>query len=85
MNLKTDSNCKESMYGEIKRHEEQVAGVTGNINDHSDPFHETARNMVAGAEILINMINGMLSAGKHATKRADQFMKKIVIPRSTFL
>ena len=39
MNLKTVSNHKESTPGAIKKHEEQIAGLIGSLNDYGDPFH----------------------------------------------
>ena len=73
MYLKTDSNYKESTLWEIKRHEEQTAGLIGILNN---PFHWVAQNMVAGAEIPRNIINGLLSARTCATEKVDQFIKK---------
>ena len=40
-NLKTDSNHKESSPGEIKKHEEQIAGLIGRPNNYGDPFYRT--------------------------------------------
>ena len=39
MNLKTVSNHKESTPIEIKKHEEQIAGLIGSLNEYGDPFH----------------------------------------------
>ena len=41
MNLKTDSNHKESTPGKIKKHEEQIAELIGSLIDYVDPFHGT--------------------------------------------
>ena len=35
-NLKTDSNHKESIPGEIKKHEEQIAEFIGSLKDYGD-------------------------------------------------
>ena len=78
MNLKTDSNLKESTPGKIKRHEEQTARLIGSLND---PFHGAAQNMTAGAEIPGNIINGLLSARKYLTERVEQFIKKKLLFR----
>ena len=76
LNLKTDSNHKESIPGEIKKHEEQIAGLIGSLNDYGDPFHGTERNITTCAEIPSNIINGLLSARKYGTERVKQFIKK---------
>ena len=73
MNLKTDWNHKESTAGEIKRHEEQIAGLTGSLND---PFHGVAQNMAAGSEIPGDIINALLSARQYGMARVEQFIKK---------
>ena len=73
MHLKTDSNYKESAPGEIKRHEEQTAGLIGILNN---PFHWVAQNMSGGAEVPGNIINGLLSARRYATEKVEQFIKK---------
>ena len=73
INLKTDSKPKESTPGEIKKHEEQIAGLIGSLKI---PFHGAAQNMAAGAEIPGNIINGLLSARKYGTERVEQFIKK---------
>ena len=39
MNLKTDSNHKESTPGEIKKHEEQTAKLIKSLIDYVEPFH----------------------------------------------
>ena len=72
MNLKTDWSHKESTAGEIKRHEGQIAGLIGSLND---PFHGVAQNMAAGSEIPSNIINALLSARKCGTERVEQFIK----------
>ena len=78
MNLKNDSNLKEPKPGKIKRHEEKTTGLIGSLND---PFHGVTQNMAAGAEILGNVINGLLSARKYATERVEQFIKKKLLFR----
>ena len=45
MNLKTESNHKESTPGKIKKHEEQIAELIGSLIDYVDPFHGTTGNM----------------------------------------
>ena len=65
MNLKTDSNLKESIPRKIKRHEVQTAGLIGSLND---PSHGVAQNMTAGAEIPGNIINGLLGVGNMPRK-----------------
>ena len=45
MNFKTDSNFKESTPGEIRKHEEQKARLTGSLNNYNNPFHGVAWNM----------------------------------------
>ena len=57
MNFKTASNHKESTPGEIRKHEEQIAGLIGSLNDYGNPFRGAARSMAAGAEIPGNIIN----------------------------
>ena len=42
MNFKTDSNFKESRPGEIRKQEEQIARLTGSLNNYSKLFHEVA-------------------------------------------
>ena len=69
MNLKTDSNHKESTPEELKKHEEQTVDLIGSLNDYGDPFHEAARNI---AEIS-------------GTERVDQSIKKRLFSRSKFL
>ena len=68
MNFKTDSNFKESSPGEIRKHEEQIARLIGSLNNYSNPFHGAAWNMTAGADLLSNIINWLLSARKYATE-----------------
>ena len=84
MNLKTDWNHKESTAGEIKRREEQIAGLIGSLND---PFHEVAQNIAAGSEIPGNVINALLSARKYGTERVHKkavHKKEMALPRSMF-
>ena len=70
MNLKTDSNPKESTPREIKRQKEQIAGLIGSLKDL---FHGVAQNMAAGAELPGN---GLLSTRKYGTERVEEFIKK---------
>ena len=42
INVETNSNFKESTPGEIRKHEEQIARLIGNLNNYSNPFHEVA-------------------------------------------
>ena len=60
MNLKTDSNHKESTLREIKEHEEQIAELIGSLINHVNPFHGATRNMTSDVEILSNIANGLL-------------------------
>ena len=78
MNFKTASNHKESTPGEIRKHEEQIAGLIGSLNDYGNPFRGAARSMAAGAEIPGNIINWLLLllARKYGTERVEQFVKK---------
>ena len=76
MNLKTDSNYKESITREIKINEEQIAGLIGSLNDYVDTFNGTAQNITASSEILSNIINGLISNKKYGTQRLEQFIKK---------
>ena len=39
INFKTDSNFKESTPDKIRKHEEQIAGLIGSLNNYSNPFH----------------------------------------------
>ena len=73
MNLKTDSNPKESIPGVLKRHEEQMAGVV--------------QKMATDAEMPDTVINGLLSARICGTKTKSKAVhkKEIAIPRSKFL
>ena len=79
MNFKTDSNFKEST--KIWKNEEQIARLIGSLNNCSNPFHGAVWNMVTGAEILGNILNGLLSARKYATERVEQFTKKWYYPK----
>ena len=45
MNLKTDSNYKESVTRQIKIHEEQIVGLIGSLNDYVDTFNGTTQNI----------------------------------------
>ena len=65
MNLKTNSNHKESTPGKIERHEEQTVGLIGSLND---PFHGVAQKMTVGSEIPGNIMNALLSARKYGTE-----------------
>ena len=65
MNLKTDSDHKESTAGEIKIHEEQIEGLIGSLND---PFHGVAQNKAASSGIPGNIINALLSATIYGTE-----------------
>ena len=56
MSFKTDSNFKESIPSEIKKHEKQIARLIGILKNYSNPFHDVAWNMEAVAEILGNII-----------------------------
>ena len=81
MNFKTDSNFKKSTPSEIRKHEDQIATLIGNLNNYSNPFHEVAWNTTTGAEIPGNIINGLLSARKYGTERVEQFTKKRFLSR----
>ena len=39
INLKTGPNHKESTNGEIKKHEEQISGLIGSLDDYGDSSH----------------------------------------------
>ena len=69
INLKIDSNHKESTPRETKKQEEQIAGLIGSINDYGNPFHEAARSI----------------AEMSGTERVEQFIKKRLLSRSKFL
>ena len=56
------------MCEEIKKHEKQIAGLTRSIN--VTLFYEEESNIVTGAEINCNVINGILSARKYDMQRA---------------
>ena len=84
INVETNSNFKESTPVEIRKHEEQIARLIGNLNNYSNPFHEVAWNMATGAEIPGNKINGLLSARKYATEGVV-YKKNNAIPRNKFL
>ena len=60
MNLKTDSNQKESTSRKMKKHEEQIAELIGSLIDYVDPFHGATRNMATDVELLSNITNGLL-------------------------
>ena len=60
MNLKTDSNQKESISRKMKKHEEQIAELIGSLIDYVDPFHGATRNMATDVELLSNITNGLL-------------------------
>ena len=60
MNLKTDSNQKESTSRKMKKHEEEIAELIGSLIDYVDPFHGATRNMVTDVELLSNITNGLL-------------------------
>ena len=60
----------------IEKHEEQIAGLIGSLNDYGDLFHGVTQNIATCAEITVNKINGLLSARKYGTDRVQQFMKK---------
>ena len=61
MNLKTDSNHKESTPGKIKKHEEQIAELIGSLIDYDvDPFDGTTQNMATDVELTSNITNGLL-------------------------
>ena len=79
LNSKTDSNHKESTTGEIKKHEEQIAGLIGSLNGYGDSFHVAAQNMATCAEIPVNKINRLLSARTYGTDRAVR--EKILLYR----
>ena len=67
---------KKSTPTEIRKHEEQVAGLIRSLNKYSNPFHEVAWNMATGSEIPGNITNGLLPARNYATERVQQFTKK---------
>ena len=73
VNLKTDPNHKKSTPGKTKRHGEQIAGLTGILNN---PFHGLPQNMEACAKIPGNIINGLLPIRKYGMERVEQFIKK---------
>ena len=77
MNFKTDSNFKESTRGKIRKHEEQIARVIGSLNNYKHKC-EIWQLML---KIPGNTINGLLSTGKYATGRVDQFTKKRLLYR----
>ena len=56
MSFKTDSNFKESIPSEIKKHEKQIARLIGILKNYSNPFHDVAWNMETVAEIPGNII-----------------------------
>ena len=77
MNLEIESNQKESIPWEIKKREEQIAGVIECLNDYGDPFYRAARNMATSAEITeIPTINGKRSGRKYTTEKVEQFIRK---------
>ena len=65
----------------IKKHEEQIVGLIGSLNDYGDPFHGAEWSKATGAEIPSNVINVLLSARKYGTERVEQFIKKRLLSR----
>ena len=62
----------------LKRHEEQIAGCSGSLND---PFYGAAQKKAAGVEIPGTIINGLISARKYGTERVEQSIKKKLLFR----
>ena len=60
MNLKTESNHKESTSREAKKHEEQIAEVFGSLIDYVDTFHGATQSMAAYVEIPGSITNRLL-------------------------
>ena len=85
MNFEADSNHKEWTAREIKKQEENIAGLIGSLNHYGNPFHRVARNMATGTEIPGNTINGLLSTRKYGTERVEQSIKKILLIREVFM
>ena len=51
-NFKTDSNFKESKPSKIRKHDEQIGGLIGSLNNHSKSFHGASCNIPTGVEII---------------------------------
>ena len=60
INLKTESNHKESTLVEIEKHEEQTAELMGSLSDYVYPSHGATRNMPTNVELPSNITNGLL-------------------------
>ena len=57
---KFESNHKESIPGEIKKHEQQIAELIGSLSEYIDPFHGAMWNMAADVELRSIITNGPL-------------------------
>ena len=60
INLKTDSNHKESIPRETKMHEDKIGETIGGLIDYVDLFQRAIRNMATDVEIPSNITNGLL-------------------------
>ena len=73
--MKTASTHKAATYGEMQRHKEQIQSLLKVLKKYANPFHGSARNMVSGAEVLVSIVNGLLSSREKGRECIKQFIK----------
>ena len=76
MRLKTASTHKEATYGEMQRRTEQTQSLLKNLKTYVSPFHGASRNMATGTEVLLSIVNGLLSAREKDEECLKEFKEK---------
>ena len=78
MRLKTASTHKESTYGEIQRHKEQIKSLLKNLKTY---FHGAVRNMVTGAKVSVSIVNRLLFSREKGEECLEEFIEKQLASR----
>ena len=78
MRLKTASTHKESTYGEIQRHKEQIKSLLKNLKTY---FQGAVRNMVTGAKVSVSIVNGLLFSREKGEECLEEFIEKQLASR----
>ena len=81
MRLKTASTHKESTYGEIQRHKEQIQSLLKNLKTYVNHFHGAVRNMVTEAKVSVSIVNGLLFSREKGEECLEEFIEKRLASR----
>ena len=81
MRLKTASKHKDATCGKMQRRKEQTQSLLKILKTFVSPFHGAARNMATGTEVVVSIVNGLLSAREKGKDCLKEFKEKRLASR----